>query len=427
MVVRYRRLAIVAATFLLILAGLLWYLHGRASRAEQLLAADQFEEARQELRLYLRVFRNDDNALLKLAESYARDPELPPDQSAQIAVKMLEKVDRNSPYAAKARLQAGRLRFLILNQPCGAEADFRASLAHDPDSFEANLMMWKLLDLTRRYQLVEPYFAKCFEAATSREAEGLLRDWYYSQFSTYVAASELDFEMGLNGQGKLTDAVTEYVRLTRFVENEETCALNHALLASWCEEQHLETEKWERFQAAWERVDEHADPFVFAVLFDILLEAGRFEEAEEVFLAWPEPLEGYDYNLRKVSYLIEIKDSPEQALAACRTAVATWPGTINWQLFHRLSTLLARLNKVEEAKQYQLESIRLRDLMDINFHAKLRQLLFSGNREELSATMSKFYSDIGRPVEAQAWSELAKTGSARQESSPSLKSSEFRF
>ena len=422
-----KRIALVACLLCLILAGLAWYVHAGFGRAQRHLATEDFGRARDELRLYLRFFRDDPQALLKLAESYARDQDLAAEQSAQIAVRLLDRIPTSSPSSAEAKVQSGRLRLLILNQPCHAESDLRDSLAKDPDAFDANYMMWKLLDLTRRYHQVDPYFLKCMATAGHQQKSYLLRDWYFSQFSTFVAASQIDQLMGTTKPGESTEPLTEYKRFVVFSLAEEECALNHALLADWCEQYHIDVEKWEHFEDAWNRANNESAPYVFAILFDMLLEAGRFEEAEEVFQAWPEPRSGYDYDLRRGIYLMEIKESPQEAIEACRQAIARWPGTIDWQLHHRLSGLLVRVNKVKEAEQYRQEAERLQQLMEVNFHQDIREKLFTGNDDEVFAKMSQFYADIGRPVEAQAWKELENKSVANKPEDNIPKSSKFNF
>ena len=234
-------------------AGFLWHVEGALDRGRDLLERHQPAEARSEIRRYLWLHRNDDQALLTLAEAWARDDELPAHEAANQALALLDRISADSPLAGQARLQSARLRLLILHQLCQAERDLAEALRHQPESFDANYLMWKVLDLTRRFNRVEPYFRRAFAAAPEDRRESLLREWYFSQFSTFIAASEFDQMLGFAATGEPSDAIIEHRRLSEFLRAEPGCALNHAVLANWADEYNLELEKWDRFERAWRR------------------------------------------------------------------------------------------------------------------------------------------------------------------------------
>lgn len=403
---------VVLLVVLLSSAGFLWHIEGALERGRDLLDRNRPEEARSEIRRYLWLHRNDGPALLTLAEAWARDDELPADDAAHRALTLLNRITPDSPVAGQARLQSARLRLLILHQPCQAEQDLAEALRHQPESFDANYLMWKLLDLTRRFNRVEPYFRRAFAAAPAVRRESLLREWYFSQFSTFVAASEFDQMLGFAAPGEPSDALTEHRRLSEFLRSEPDCALNHAVLADWADEYNLELEKWDRFERAWETADETTPASVYAILFDLLLDEGRFDEATDVMEAWPEPKEGYDYWKREGIYHAEVTQDSAAAVAACRAALAEWPGPVDWQLHHRLAGLLVRAGQAAEAERVRVEAKRLEQLMEIDFHLKLRETLVGEPSRESDLKMARFYADIGRPLESQAWAKIAEGRSA---------------
>ena len=399
---------VVLVAVLLTSAGFLWHVEGALERGRDLLERNQPEAARSEIRRYLWLHRNDDQALLTLAEAWARDDELPARDAANRALSLLDRITADSPVAGQARLQSARLRLLILHQLCHAERDLAEALRHQPESFDANYLMWKMLDLTRRFNRVEPYFRRAFAAAPEGRRESLLREWYFSQFSTFIAASEFDQMLGFAAPGEPSDAIIEHRRLSEFLRSEPDCALNHAVLADWADEYNLELEKWDRFERAWETADETTPTSVYAILFDLLLDEGRFDEATDVIQAWPEPREGYDYWKREGIYHAEVTQDADAAIVACRAALAEWPGPVDWQLHHRLAGLLVRAGQAAEAERVRVEAKRLEQLMEIDFHLDLRETLIGEPSREGDLKMAGFYADIGRPLESQAWAEIAE-------------------
>jgi tetratricopeptide (TPR) repeat protein len=408
-----RWIVAVAAGIILVAAGLWWsHLNGAMQRGQRMLIQQRFRDARAEFETCLWLNSNDPAALLAIAEAYARDDDLQSTQAARKAVEHLDRVDEASDIVAKARLQSGRLRLLILKQPRQAELDFLAALDENPASYEANYLMWKLLDLTRRYHLAEPYYSKCLELSVSDQRQFLLYDWYFSQFSTYAAATQFDRQMGFLGADDTSDSLTEYRRLMSFAKNEPDPALNSALLASWSNEFHFEVEEKKWLELAWEKADESTHPYAYAIFFDLMFDAGRFEDAEAVLAAWPEPHTGYDFQKRLGILLAEMKDDLPGAIAACRAALLDWPGPVDWQVHHRLAGLLNRHGDVVEAQQYRDEAERLQKLMEVAFHTKLRELLINGEATDRQRQLAEFYESIGRDADAAAWRSLSR--SARQ-------------
>jgi tetratricopeptide (TPR) repeat protein len=403
----FRRLCLVLAVSLLLAAVLgLWWIHGGLARGTRLLQEERYFEARTALKRYLWLRPGDASAILKLAEAFAQDPDLPAMESSKEAVSLLQQVEPDSPFADRARLQEARLRFLILNQPTQAERLLRGILDNSSDSFTANYLLWKILDLTRRYHLAEPYFRGCFGSAEAHRHEELLIEWYFSQFSTFAAASHLDELMGFAEGGRPSDTVVEYRRLMGFVEAEPESSLNHAVLADWYHARGMELEKWASFERAWKIADQTTSPSAYAIFFDLLHEAGRFDEAKQVMKSWPEPRTGYDFWKRETLYYTEIENNPETAIAACRKAIQEWPGPVDWQVHHRLAGLLMRIGKMQEAEEVRNEGKRLEKLMEVDFHKDLRQPLFEMPAPVRYEKMAQFYSEIGRELEATGWQRL---------------------
>ncbi len=402
-----RSLILVVVLLLLLAAGIHWNCHRALSRANMFVIQLRYKEARREFNRYLWLYPGDDQALLAFAGAYALDDRLDSRIAAGEALKLLERIDDEDPeLAAEAGIQGARLRFLILHQPCAAERDLRTVLQNLPNSFAANYLMWKILDLTRRYYEAEPYFRACFASAERDRREELLREWYLSQFSTYSAATQLDQMMHFVAADRHSDAISEYRRLQAFVKSEANSALNHAVILDWYDEHHQTDKKRELFDKVWNMADATAPAFVYAVLFDLLLEDGRFDEAVEVFESWPEPRDGFDFSKREAILCSEIRNDPTTAITVYRAALAVWPGPVDWQLHHRLAGALVRVGQQAEADRIQAEEVRLQQLMEVNFHRELRESLLSTTDTARYAKMAKFYDDIGRSLEADAWRSL---------------------
>ena len=128
--------------------------------------------------------------------------------------------------------------------------------------------------------------------------------------------------------------------------------------------------------------------------------------------AWPEPREGYDYWKREAIYHAEVTPDSAAAIAACRAALAEWPGPVDWQLHHRLAGLLVRAGQAAEADRVRVEAKRLEQLMEIDFHQDLRESLVNAPSRESDLKMARFYAEIGRPLESQAWASIAEGRSA---------------
>lgn len=389
-----------------------WYIHGGKARGADLLIRNRCAEARAEFERYLWLFGDDDEVQFRLAEAWARDNALLGRPAAERSIALLDAIPQDSEFAARSRTQSGRLRLLILGQPCRAERDFRTATRLDPDLFDAHYMLWKTLDLTRRYHLVEPSFNACLEHCPPERLQAILYDWYFSQFSTFAAAAELDEGMGFLKSGQTPDALTEYRRIRSFEHNETDCALTAAVLADWCDEYHVAEEKDKWLRTAWERVGGSTAPWVFAVLFDLLLDDGRFDDARTVFEAWPEPRDSYDYYTRRGIFLSEVENDPDAAADACRNAIAIWPGPVDWQVHHRLAGLLTRLGRNNEADRIRERAHYLEQRMEVDFHRRLRRLLLNGDPDDRNRRMAEFYDEIDRPAEAAAWRSLSSRGSA---------------
>lgn len=402
-----RLFKLIAVLLLAIPVWGVWRINDGFDRGTRLLQQNQFQKARRELKRYLWFRQGDDQARLTLAECYVRDSELLATESATEAIALLGKIRDDSELAGTARLQEARLRFLILNQPCRAERLLKEILQDDPKSFAANYLMWKILDLTRRYHLAEPYFQGCFVTADESRRADLLREWYFSQFSTFAAASQLDQMMGVVRAGKPSDTIIEHRRLQRFLEAEPECALNHAILADWYHEHGMEHEKWSSFDKAWEKANASTPAYAYVVFFDLLLEAGRFEEAKKVIELWPEPKSGYDYYSREGICFAEIRDTPEFAIVACRKAMRQWPGPVDWQLHHRLAGLLTRVGRLDEAETARTEGKRLESLMEVDYHTELRKVFTEARSIGQYHKMAEFYASIDRELEAKAWEQLS--------------------
>ncbi|MCA9064505.1 MAG: hypothetical protein KDA96_15650, partial [Planctomycetaceae bacterium] len=409
MAVRIPRRFVFLLLFLAGLVGLgVWrHFEQGLEQGQRLIQKRDWDAAEVQLNNYLMLHPHDPEALLAKAELLIRRPRGDAKSAAETAVQLLDQIPDGLPLSAVARTQSARIRLLILRQVWHAETDLMSAIRQDPESLDANYMMWKVLDLTRRYHLVEPFFQVVYRHASPDQKLTYLTEWYLSQFSTFAASVQLDQMMGVTKPGAASDALSEYKRLIGFSQLDPNCPMLSSALAGWCKEYHFTEEKWKWFDKTWENADPTTPSSAYATLFDIVIEDGRFDEAKEIYQSWPEPRSGYDFWKREGIYFSEVVTDLPRAVQACRNAIGEWPGPVDWQLRHRMAGLLVRMGKLQEAEDVRAAAHRFEKLMEVKLHSDLRSALAGERGADGLESLAQFYRDIERPMEADGWQELA--------------------
>lgn len=395
--------------FVLPVAGIAsWYVWNETSRvdhARYLIESGQFTEAREELARYLGWFPDDTTANFLMAETMIKDESQVEDDIVQQAIVHLQIAAHDPAFREQSLLHEGRLRFLLLSQPFQAEALFRTALEERPDNYAANWLLWKLLDMTMRAHLSEPFFWRCFELADASERPQLLRDWYLSQFSPGTANADLDRMIGVLEPTESPGTRIELRRLAQFRSQEPKEILAHAAFAAWC--RHARA-----VDVASEALDESIslatnEPFYLATVLQVRLDSGDFAGAAAAFEHWPDSDRSFDYWKCRGLLAEEVHDNHRDAEDAYRRAALMWPGQCDASLQHRRSNCLMRLGRKDDAEQCREAAKRIDDLMELGLHARLRQLLLDLTSPTALTETARFYQQLGRQREAKEWLSLA--------------------
>ncbi len=402
------------STLLLLCGGIVlalavaWIVWGERGLGEARLRAKHglWSEVHAPVARYLMLHPGDSEARLLCAEAFVKDDGLPLNARIGNAVSHLRSIPDDAPQAVEARLAEARVHLFLSYSPTAAEEAMRQALRLDPDDGDANYLMWKLLDLTRRSEEVEPYFWKVLASRPVEQRGVVLRDWYLSQFYPLTSTSELDRMMAFR-ISPLDDATTvESNRLLRFRGSEPDSPLCNAAMARWFRSQG-------DLQFALELLDKAGvgmpggGPFeaVFrGTLVDVLLDLGDVERAGEEFDRWPEDAWGRDYLLARGRVLEDSRDDPAGAAEAYGASLSAWPGPIDWRTMNRAANCLARAGDQEAATAMRSRATALEALMDDKIHDRLRVVLGQLQDPGVLTEVVDFYRKIGRPEEAAAWS-----------------------
>lgn len=413
---RWRRQSLIACIAVGVVCWTAWtawnrFEDGRARNAaeqgRQYLRERRDELAEREFAESLKRFPGDDSLRLLWAQAVIGGRSRTPQEAAKLAISGLSQISDKSPVAAEARMREGRLTLLVLQQPDRAEQLLRRSLSLDPTPVDAHYLLWKLYELTDRYQEAEPFFLGVWERTSAAERGERLRDWYLSQFSPLAATAELDRRMGFVEQGQAGDDGVVVMRLATFQRNEPESAITLAVNAAHLiqlRDRETALPLLEKVQSTPEAL---SSDFFFSVWVNLLLELGRLPEATAWLKAYTGPETGhlFDRTVGRMEQTIFRRDAV--ALEHFERALAVWPGPMDWSLMHFKAQSLARLGRREEADQTRARAKEIELLMELPVHQKLRQRLLNLSDPATLREMENFYRALGRNWEAQEWSRLA--------------------
>ena len=373
-------------------------------KAEQLAGYGLWDGARQQLKSYLWLHPRDGRARMMMAEALVRDESLSARDSVPLAIEHLRQIPDDSPYAAQAKTEHGRLEFLILHKPATAEALFRQACQLNPELGDPYYMLWKLYEVTGRAHLASDSFWKSFELTPPEQRSARLAEWYTSQFYPGTATRALDERLGFLVDPNESLSTVEARRFLRFRETEPTSPLGHAALASWFRFSGKPKDALKVLEDGLRVADgAQQDDFFNASLVGTLIDLGEFERAEECFQQWPPAEDNYEYLLHKAIVLDEIQNKSDEAIACYERALVTWPGPVDWRTRHRYSNCLARLGKRSEAVAVRELAKQIEQHMEQEKHSAVREALAQLDNPKSLDEIVEFYDRLGCQREAEAW------------------------
>ena len=363
-------------------------------------------EAEQALSRYLRTFPGDDDAVLMWAQAVVSGDQRTPEEAAQLAIQKLETIPDDSPRAAEARMREGRLALLILKQASRAEQRLQRSAQLDPGILDTHYLLWKLFDMTERFQFSEPQFWNTLKLTPQAGKAERLREWYVSQFSPSAANADLDRHMGFLKPGNLPGEQSDLVRLEEFFSSEPESPMVVAALAQWYLRNRKRDEALAILTGIAETKEARNDSFFLSTYISALTETGDLEVAKQQFAAWPEGKNGYDYWITAGRIRDLVDRDNKLAGQAYDEALKIWPGPVDWPTMHRKSQCSARLGERDRATEERARSKKIELLMEPEVHQRLRTALADLNSQETALQMIEFYDQLERKGEAEEWQKV---------------------
>ncbi|MEO2036236.1 MAG: hypothetical protein ABGZ35_29535 [Planctomycetaceae bacterium] len=380
-----------------------WSIESGLKQAQLAAGKRDWSGARDYLSHYLSWHPHDSAAHLLMAEVAVSEGAQSGQDSVERAIEHLVQIDDDSPLAASARLQQARLSLLILQQPAQAELLLKRSLELDPDSLDANILMWKLLDVTGRHVISRQYFWRAYDLSPESERPFRLRDWFLAEFYPETANAGFHDAMGARAVGKLPASISLLVRLR---ESEPEAHFLHAALAAYYLEQGQPKSSLELLKESPDLAQAMQDPFFVSVLFESLVDLGESEKAKTCFEQFPEPHSDYVYWRSKAMCDHHVMQDATAAVKAYEEALTTWPAKFDWGLMTKLSECLRKIGRSDEAGRIQERVKQLTTTVLTTEKARqLRDKLRNLNDPAVAGELCDVYAEFGLLREAEAWKE----------------------
>ncbi len=327
-----------------------WSIESGLIRSRQAAGRGHWRKTQDHLDRYLSWHPDDAEARLLIAEALVRDDTRSGPDAVNRAIEHLVQIEDDSPLAAKARLQLARLSLLILQRPAAAERFLGESLDLDPDSPDANILMWKLMDVTGRHVISRQYFWRAYEASLPSSRPPLLRDWFLAEFYPETANAGFHNAMGAKATGNIPASISLLVRLR---ENEPEAHFLHAALAAYYLERGQPKSSLELLKESPDLAQAMKDPFFVSVLFESLSDLGESEKAQACFEKFPRPHSNYLYWRSKAMFHHYVTEDAVAAVHAYEEALTQWPAKFDWGLMTKLSECLRKIGRSDDAGKLQ--------------------------------------------------------------------------
>lgn len=402
----------IVLTVLSAIAVVLWERAADARARDDLAAGRQYLLERRDhlaeaaLENYLRRFPDDGEAILLWAQAVISGRGRDPREAAELAMQRLAKITDDAEEGAEARMREGRLALLVLQQPDLAERKLRRSLELDSAPMDAHYLMWKLYDLTERFQYAEPYFWSTLERTPKEMRPGRLADWYFSQFSPNSGNAELDRRMGFLPEGQYNSDDVVLARLKAFQEHEPQAVSTATARAAFLVHLRDRETALQVLEAVSANPDAVTNIFFLATWIDLLLELGRLDDAKAWFERWGAAKDHFLYH-RTAGRVLQIVDRNDQAaISELNQALEIWPGPVDWSLLHFRAQSEARLGQREAAEKSRARAKEIELLMELEAQQPLRRALLDLSRADNVGVLAEFYRQLNRPREVEAWKQL---------------------
>ncbi|MDG2128020.1 MAG: tetratricopeptide repeat protein [Fuerstiella sp.] len=384
-----------------------WSIESGLEHGQQAAARGHWNKARDYLDRYLSWHPEDAAARLLIAEALVRGDVQAGAESVDRAIAHLARIDDDSPLAAKARLQQARLSLLILQQPAAAEALLKRSLELETNSPDANILMWKLLDVTGRHIDSRDYFWRAYEVYVPSARPSLLRDWFLAEFYPESANSSFHNAMGARAVGKLPASISLLVILR---ESEPEAHFLHAALASYYLDRGQPKSSLELLKETPDLAQAMTTPFFVSVLFQSLVDLGETEKAKTCFKQFPRRgATSYLYLRSKAMFHHYVQQDAAAAVAAYEEALSQWPAKFDWGLLTKQSECLRKVGRTDEAEQVQERVTQLTTVVLTEDKTNvLRDKLRNLNDPDVAGELAEVYTEFGLKREAVAWREHQK-------------------
>jgi tetratricopeptide (TPR) repeat protein len=227
-----------------------------------------------------------------------------------------------------------------------------------------------------------------------------------SQFYPGSANPTLNRMMGFLEEDEPDGVLVERFRLVAFLVDEPDRAVNYAAWAWWLHDDGNPKLAMEVLEQGIEKLEHpERNAFFVSVNVAVLFDLGRFDEMSTWMDLWPEPHTGYTYWRWQAAYLDEVQGKFEEALPLYQKAIVTWPGPAEWRVQNQMANCLSQMGQKQRAAEVRARAKQIEDLMEVEVHTHLRQILGDLNNAAKLEELVKFYRDIDRPREAQAWQE----------------------
>lgn len=414
---RRRHLA-VAAVATAVAAGVAWpvaswYLDSQLERARDLAADGRLDEARDAAVRYLRWRPNDDSARLVLAAilvKSADEIQSPGEEAKAIddAIAHLDRIPDDSEHGPEARLRSARLLLLLKKKPIAAEHRLRRALDRNRNIYGAYLLLWSVLDVTRRPDEIEPIFDRVIAMCPPKDRPTYLRQWFFSQFSPATANLDLDRLFGILSPGESPTLHSTLTRFELFHETEPDVAL-HVANAAWVlDRANHGPEAFARLQILLPDAAS-TDSHVAAVRAEVAYDVGEATAFEQCIEDWPAPRTGPRYWKWRGILLEEFRQDDAGAVAAYDRALAEWPGSIDWQIMFRKANCLRRLGRVADSDAVKRKAERMEQLNRPETQTPVGRALSDLRDPAGLSAVVEFYEAIGRPRDARLWREYLDT------------------
>lgn len=407
---RRRRLLLTVLTMVIVAIGAWGYIQWTKKSAvaslangRQYLKERRAELAEKAIGEYLAVYPDDVEAILNWAEAVIDGKSRLPQDAARVACEALSRIPDSSPFAAEARMREGRLTLFVLLQPERAEKLLMHSRTLNPDSMDVHFLLWKLFDLTERFQFAEEHFWNTYDRSPDSIKTERLVEWYLSQFSTNSGNATIDRLLGFLPADQQTSDTVVAARLDGFLASEPDSTLNLTAKAAFLLHLRDREAAGKLLDQAEQREDAASNPFFLATRISHFLDLGKLREAKDLFDRWNAPNEGYLYlkTLGRIQQLVLRQD--KEAVESFEQATKIWPGPMDWSILHFQAQSMARLGNRTGAEQTRARAKEIELLMELDVHRRLRMAIQDLKRPESFVAFEEFYLKLGSERDAAAW------------------------